>query len=96
MLDLRRDCGVVAIRVSREVAEDNVGSPPAARTAAARLLAEIGDLVGGSRESARDDREPHELSSDELHARVNDLERELGNRAVPVSLPVPSDLIDLY
>lgn len=96
LLDARRQCALVAVRVGREVAEDQVGSPPAARTAAARLLAEIGDLVGTSREQTRDDRETHELSSDELHAKIVDIERELGNRAVTVSCPLPADLIDLY
>lgn len=94
----RAQSGLVSLRVLEDIADD-INAPHAARVAAARALGEHAGMFGTGREpSVSSDREPHEMSTDELHSQVQDLERELGQRArvVPVSCPVPDDLIDLY
>ena len=62
-------------------------APAASKVAASRLLLEVVGLVGAGRRQAAT-RDMHELSAAELRQMVGSLQREIAERAAPVSEPI--------
>lgn len=79
-----------AVLTADEIAS-NKDAPAHARVAAARLVLEVAGLVGAGRSQAPKDKEPSQLTTEELRARVADIDREIADRARLVA-PKTSDI----
>lgn len=80
-----------ALRTAVEVAEDKA-VPPAARIAAARLLLEVTGRIGARQATKAPDSSA--LSTEQLRAIIDAADREIANRAKPVSVPARGTVED--
>lgn len=84
--------GVIAVTVLQRIAKGET-YPAAARVTAARTLAEYAGLIG-NRPADASNKDPSEMSADELRDLIARLDRELGDRAKPVNAPDSTPIDD--
>lgn len=89
--------GVIGLSVLKEIAR-HAAAPAAARVTAARTLMEYAGMIGGKPHDPTAGKDPSEMSAEELRTLIARLDKELGDRAMPVNAPIPtlpnSDLSD--
>lgn len=62
---------------------------------AAKIILDRAGFVPAKQATSHDDREPEAMSTTELHALIERLERELGDRAAPVGETVDAQAVDI-
>lgn len=93
---IRVEGAPVAFKVLLDIAKD-VTAPKGVRVDAAKTLLSRAGHVEPRAEQAKPDEVPmNEMTQDQLHSLVNQLEGELAARAKPIGAPLPTDDVDIF
>src|SRR3990167_661346 len=80
---------LIGAAAAREIAAD-VKQQSASRVGAARLLLELAGLIGAGRDARSQDKDPSTMSTAELRAEIQRLDRAVSDRAAVVAPTVPT------